>query len=206
MRYERHARLGIVAHAVVILLAGVSSLLLSVEEIVVVAAGGALPATLLGATSPDLDHPCSIPHRRVRLLTTALVTGATAFVLHARSSALISLVAHSPLALPPTFLAGELAVVVVGAAATATYLYVPSLLAKPAHRGLFHQLPTGIVAATVLYGGCVFTLVSTGGPAPFVVSGVLAGAFVAGFLSHLAADRLLSRRQTYLGQTLDDRL
>lgn len=205
MRYEQHLRIGVASHAVAVVLFGVSSLF-GPSVVLLGAAGVSLPVTLLGAAVPDLDEPNSKPYRYFRPTVAWLVTGVAFIILHANLGYLVTFtdrLISSPLAGP---LAGEAAVTFPLLLGLSTYVLIPEILQKMDHRGLSHQLPTGVVVSIAIYGGGVTLFVAAGAPYPLVVTGVFAMSFFIGFCSHLYADGLLRERRVYIGRSLDDAL
>ncbi|WP_336339504.1 hypothetical protein [Haloarcula brevis] len=206
MRYEKHMRIGVAAHAVAVVVFGLSTQAGLPPVVILGAAGGSLPATLIGAAAPDLDEPNSKPYRYFLPTVTWLVIGVSFVVLHVNLRHLVTLTnrfVSSPLAGP---LAGEAAVVLPLLLGCGTYLLLPELLQKMDHRGLCHQIPTGVVVSVGLYSAGVTLLAAARAPYPLLVSGVFAGSFLIGFCSHLYADGLLRERRVYIGQSLDQAL
>lgn len=202
MRYEQHIRIGVAAHAVVVVLLGIGS---SFGPVVVLlgAAGASLPITLVGAAVPDLDEPNSKPYRYFRPAMTGLVAGCAFIVLHANLRYLVTLterITPSPLAGP---LAGELAVTCSLLLGATTYVLVPELLQRTEHRGICHQLPSGLVVSIVLYAVGVLLLAAARVPYPLLIPAVFSLSFFIGFCSHLYVDGLLRERRVYIGRSLD---
>jgi hypothetical protein len=206
MRYEQHIRIGVAAHAVAVVLIGLSTRVGLPPVVVIGAAGGSLPMTLVGAAVPDLDEPSSKPYRYFGPVMTGLVTSGAFILLHANLRYLVTLADRlipSPLAGP---IAGEIALGAPLVLGVVTYRLIPELLQKMDHRELCHQIPTGVVASIAIYASGVTLLAVAGAPHPLLISGVFAVSFFIGFCSHLYADGLLRERRVYIGRSLDEAL
>jgi len=200
-------RRGLASQVAVVALAGVVVIVGAPGRLAFAAAGAAFPFTVAGAAFPDVDSRRSVPFRRFRV-GAALLTGAVAGALLNRGrTGLITVAGWFPVT-DPRFLAG----IWVGGAAVGvgalTFLFVDEVL--PPHRGHLHQLPTGVAATAILFSLLSLGTVTAGVPRPILVAGVAASGFLVGFGSHLIADRdprtgerLLLRRRTYVGRTLD---
>lgn len=204
MLYEQHLRVGVTVQGFLVVFVGVGSLHTGSLTLLIPTVGMALPVTLLGAVIPDLDEPQSHVYRWFRPF--AAVCAALyvfVFLYTARDSVIWRTQQHLQTATP-----GYLAGVATTSTAVLTCILVYRLLSRLVenlpHRGLFHQLPTGITAGVVLYPEFIALLAAIGAPSPSVIAAVFATAFVVGFVSHLGADGLLLRRQTYIGKTLDE--
>lgn len=203
MKYEKHIRIGIAAHALVIVLCGLIARTSLPAVVLVASAGGSVPLTAVGAAAPDLDTPNSKPYRYFRPAMTWSVIGVTFVVLQTNLRYLVTFTDRfisSPLAGP---LAGEAAVTFPLLLGGSTYVLIPELLQKTDHRGLCHQIPTGVVVSIVIYGIGVTLLAAAEAPYPLLVPGVFAVSFLIGFCSHLYADGLLRERRVYIGRSLD---
>jgi hypothetical protein len=206
MKFEKHMRIGVAAHALVIVLCGISAWTGLPAVVLVASAGGSFPLTAVGAAVPDLDTPSSKPYRYFRPAMTWLVIGVTFAVLQGNLRYLVTItdrVISAPWAGP---LAGQAAVTFPLLLGGGTYVLIPALLQKMDHRELCHQIPTGVVVSIVIYGAGVTLLVAAGVPYPLLVSGVFAASFLIGFCSHLYADGLLGERRVYTGRSLDEAL
>jgi len=172
--------------------------------LVFTAVGAALPITLVGAVVPDLDEPRSHVYRWFRPFVAAC-SALYVFVLLFSSHRTVSeVIGRQVRTKSPEYLAGIATVCLALLICIGPYRLIARLLSKTPHRGLFHQLPTGLTVALVLYPESVLFLAALDAPRPPVVAAIFAVAFLVGFVSHLAADRLLLRRRTYIGKTLDD--
>jgi len=205
MLYQQHLRVGVAGHAVMVLLVGVGSALSETDPLVLRTVGIALPVTLAGAVTPDLDEPRSRPYRQFRPFVAVMSTVFILSVVNGHHHRVVELVEMSLRVTNPAFVAGEVTVICGLLAGVGSYYAVSPLLRKPTHRDLLHQLPTGTVIALVLYPLFVTVLTSMAIPRPLVIARVLASAFLVGFVSHLAGDGLLLRRQTYIGKILDEK-
>jgi len=201
-------RRGLASQVIVVAIAGVAAALAGTpERIAFAAAGAAFPFTVAGAAFPDVDSRSSIPFRRFRL-GAAILTGAIAAVLLSRGRPMLVTAAEALPVTRPAFVAGAWVGVAVTGAALATYLFVTEVL--PPHRAHLHQLPTGIVATVTIFSLLSLGAVGAGVPSPIPAAALASAGFLVGFASHLVADRdprtgrrLLFRRKTYVGDTLD---
>jgi len=210
MLYERHLRVGVAAQAILIaitslgVLVGLESVLPLSTTLTLSALGTAFPLTLIGAVIPDLDESNSHVYRWFRPFVAMCAALYVSILLYSSRTMLISMVQRHVGTASPGYLAGVTATSLAVLIYTASYRFITRVLGKLTHRHLFHQLPTGLTAGTVLYAEFVLFLMTVDAPRPPEIGAVLAMSFLAGFVSHLAADGLLLRRQTYVGKTLDE--
>jgi uncharacterized membrane protein len=211
MLYERHLRVGVAAQAILVVLASVGiladleSYLTVSSTLILSAVGVALPITLVGAVIPDLDESNSRVYRWFRPFVAVCVALYVFVLLYSSREMVIAGIQRYIRPASPDYLAGITTVSLAGLLSIAAYRFVTRLLDKLTHRQLFHQLPTGIFAGTVLYAEFVPFLAAVDAPRPPVTAVLFAAAFFVGFVSHLAADGLLLRRQTYIGKVLDEK-
>lgn len=209
--FSTHMRAGITAYAILPPIAAGAHLAGSPAPALLAASAPALPFALAGAAFPDLDAKQSIPFRHFRLAVATLTAVVVGAALYAGRSVLVTLAVALPVQTPPEFVAGVVyALLVVG---SARIIYGFLYVYNPPHRGVLHQLPSGIVATLVLFALCAWFAVSLSLPSPARIATLLAGGFFVGFLSHLFVDRdphegrsLLLVRRTYVGKRLDERL
>lgn len=204
MLYYQHLRVGFVAHSCLVALTTALYLAELAPVLAIAVAGVSLPFTLIGAVFPDMDETSSRVYQVFPTAAAFFVGLLTLVLLHLAKPAVVALTEAVFLVSAPAFVAGELALVLSAAMAAVTYTIAPVLLKRPTHREFLHQLPTGVCVTLLVYGLLVTIGVLAQHSAPLEVAGVCAGSFFVGFCSHLAADRLLFRRQTYIGQHLDD--
>ncbi|WP_324665852.1 metal-dependent hydrolase [Haloarcula sediminis] len=192
---ESHLRVGALSHGAFVCLALAVVAVGGYPHSMVAYAGAALPATLLGAVFPDVDHHASKAYRVVR---TAVPVGLTAAVAALGYAGWVELrpvvaVAEGP-QLP--FFTGVCWTTVVVATWTASQPLVPAL--RPPHRGPTHRLPVVGLVSAILAGVVVAPLLALGFPIPLLGGTSIAFAFVTGVVSHLHLDGLLTERETYL--------
>jgi hypothetical protein len=150
-----------------------------------------LPLALVGALFPDLDHHSALPYRYgKRFLPPTLGVVALLVGVHYRVLIAVALSGSSAPSLG-RFLSGVVVASLSGATWVASALLFPVL--RPPHRTITHRVPTGIVAALCV-GGIVSLLLGGRGPIlaaerVFIIG--TSGAFLTGFISHLAADGVL---------------
>jgi hypothetical protein len=157
-------------------------------------AGAALPATLLGAVFPDVDHHASKAYRVVRTAVPVGLTAVVAALAYAGWAELRPVVAAT--GRPHlVFFAGVCWTTVVVATWTVSQPIVPAL--RPPHRGPTHRLPILGLISAILAGVVVAPLLALGLPIPLLGGTSIATAFVTGVVSHLHLDGLLTERETY---------
>lgn len=180
--------------------AGVAVQLLLVAVVTVGYAGGVVrlgvvamtalvfPVTVAGALFPDLDHHASLPYRYGRWVLPPLL-GALVVVVGVRYwDAIAAALGGGQQPVPAGFLSGVLVASFGWATCIVGYAAFPVL--RPPHRTITHRVSTGVVVA-VCVGGVVGLVIggrglSTTGDQMAVVWA--SGAFLVGFLSHLAMD------------------
>lgn len=165
---------------------------LSHASALLIAAVG-LPASLMGATFPDVDLASSIPHRRFRAFLFVLVSLLSLYPLltpravQALAAALGELGYEPALAPAAAWLLAGLC----GALAIAVLA-----VTLPRHRGLTHHWPAALLLAAALGAAVYVSLPTLGAPTAISSTAGLAtaGFFLLGFGSHLFKDGLLTHR------------
>lgn len=190
---DRHLRLGLVVHILGVgpSIAGVFATLGAVDVGLVVACG-ALPATLLGAVAPDVDHPSSLVYRSIRRWLPVVIAGFVGGVLTAMASHGVSRV-PDPGIVDPAFGAGVVAASVTIGVWRGTSLAIPLL--RPPHRGVVHTVPAGVVLSVGVGGYAAAIAWVWASETVGVVGLCVAGPFLTGYLVHLAQDGVLLSSQ-----------
>lgn len=212
MLYERHLRMGVAAQAFLIafacvgILAGFEGLAPVSPAFIFSAVGLALPITMFGAVMPDLDEPNSHVYRWFRPFAAQCAAFYVFILLYSSRGMLIVAIRIYIRTASSGYLAGLATMSLAVLTYIVSYRIITRLLDKLTHRNLFHQLPTGLCAGLVLYAEFVPFLMAVNAPRPSVTASVFTVAFLLGCISHLAADGLLLRRQTYIGKNLDEKI
>ena len=188
----RHLRVGFLVHVLGVgpSLGGIFAMV-GALDIGLVVAYGTLPATLLGSVAPDVDHPSSLVYQATRRWLPVVVAGSVGGVLTATASDVVLRV-PDPGVIDPAFGAGVLTAVVAIGTWRGTSIAIPLL--RPPHGGVVHTVTAGVVL-TIGVGGYAATVAQICvGDVAGVVGLCLAGAFLTGYLAHLAQDRVLLPR------------
>ncbi|OAQ54189.1 hypothetical protein HTG_01250 [Natrinema mahii] len=192
--FERHLQHGISAHALLVAALGIPYLLGALREETLVVALAVVPITLVGSVAPDIDHPHARPYRlATRYVPPATAAVATCLTLKFGGAA-ITAVESISVGVDPLFVAGASVATVFWVGWWATSRLFPRL--RPSHRTVTHRISAGMTVAVCLTTVVVLLLEGTGLPSGLVVrtSALCGGAFLVGFLTHLAGDGLLRDR------------
>lgn len=209
--FEKHMRGGLKAYAVLPAVVALVHLVGDGHPTLLATGATALPFTLAGAMFPDLDAKQSIPFRHFRRAVALFSAGVVAAVLYVSRDLLVAAGGLLPLTTSPAFLGGIVyGLFVVGSGwLIFRFLYVYN----PPHRGVLHQLPAGVIVATVLFSLTSSVTVALSFTSPAAIAALVSLGFLVGYLSHLYLDTdpqegrsLLLLRKTYIGERLDDRL
>lgn len=183
---DRHLRIGFVVH---ILGVGPSIasifVMLGAFDVGLVVACGTLPATLLGAVAPDVDHPSSLVYRMALRWLPIVIAGFVGGLLTATASHVVSRVPDLDI-VDPAFGTGMVAAAITIGLWRGTSLAIPLL--RPPHRGVVHTVPAGIVLGVGVgsYAAAIAQIWVS--DAVGVVGLCVAGPFLTGYLAHLAQD------------------
>lgn len=209
--FEKHMRAGLGAYAVLPFLVALVHLVGGADPTLLAASAVALPFTLVGAMFPDLDAKRSIPFRHFRRGVAIFTAAVVAAVLYVNRDLLVLAGDLLPLTTTATFVGGVIygVLVIFIGWVVFRFLYVYN----PPHRGVLHQLPSGLVVAAVLFALASWVAVSFSIPQPATAAALVTLGFLVGYLSHLFVDTdpreeksLLLLRRTYVGERLDERL
>jgi|AntRauMinimDraft_4_1070384.scaffolds.fasta_scaffold00723_7 membrane-bound metal-dependent hydrolase YbcI (DUF457 family) len=199
--FDGHLRYGVAVYGLMLAVAGlgyVGGVVVAGTLALVVAA---LPLTLAGALFPDLDHPSSLSYRYGKRYL-PLLFAAVALVVGLRYRGAVAETVAPRAAGTGAFLSGVVVASMAWAALTGTRWLLPRL--RPPHRTVTHRLPAGLVAALCV-GVFLALLTGEADPAGFDVELIGSGAFLAGFISHLAADDMLPAfRKRLLGSANEE--
>jgi hypothetical protein len=194
--YRTHLRAGLGAHALLVA-GGFIAVVMGAPRFVLLASGTGVPITLAGALAPDVDHPASKGYVLIVHVVPVLISGSVGVGVYQQRSLLITLAAALPLTTSPLFVAGGvyLFIILLVWRATATLI----VLLRPAHRTVTHRVPTWLVVASITGGGLVVFYRWLALPYPLLGAVIHTSGLLAGVLSHLYYDGVLTDRETYVG-------
>lgn len=193
--FETHVRSAIRWYLLIPLCAVVLYIFGEITASIFLTAIVCIPVTILGASTPDLDHHSSIPYRSAVRWGPYLLGAMVAEITVGNRAQIVTLYRLGVESQTAWFVAGLTCACAVSATVRGTAWLIPRL--RPRHRGPLHRLPSGIVGS-ILCTGLAMIWFPTALLPTLAHQILFASAYILGFLSHLSQDGLLRVRRTYL--------